>query len=83
MSLWPDVGRDILGISRALTYRQAETGAIPTLRFGRTLRVPTAALLTMLGLENSEDRGTTPRSDATTLPITGTTTSNGDGHGSG
>jgi hypothetical protein len=51
MTLWPDVGRDILGLSRPATYQAAATGAIPILRFGRTLRVPTAMLREMLGLD--------------------------------
>jgi hypothetical protein len=59
--LWPDTGR-ILGLGKATTYAAARTGAIPTLRFGARLVVPTAKLRMMLSLdtENDEGLGTTP-----------------------
>lgn len=58
MALWPDVGR-ALGISRNTAYAEARrferTGGaegIPVLRFGTSrLRVPTAALRQMLGID--------------------------------
>ena len=40
----------ILRISEGAAYRAARAGAIPVLRFGRSLRVPVAALLEMLGI---------------------------------
>lgn len=42
----------ILGISRAAAYRAAAAGDIPTLRIGRSIRVPTAALRQLLGMAN-------------------------------
>jgi hypothetical protein len=39
----------LLGISRSAGYRAA-AGDLPTIRLGRRLYVPTARLLTMLGL---------------------------------
>lgn len=46
--LWPTAGQ-ALGLSKNPTYKAAERGEIPVLRFGRSLRVPTAKLLEMLG----------------------------------
>jgi excisionase family DNA binding protein len=40
----------LLGISRSAGYRAAAAGDLPTIRLGRRLYVPTARLLTMLGL---------------------------------
>ena len=54
MKLWPDVGQR-LGLSRNGTYDAARRGEIPTLRFGRVLRVPTAAFNRML--ESGEQPG--------------------------
>jgi hypothetical protein len=51
MKLWPDVGRDILGLGRASTYGAAQRGEIPTLRIGARVVVPTARLRRMLGLD--------------------------------
>jgi hypothetical protein len=45
--LWPDAG-EALGLSRNCTYHSARRGEIPTVRFGRVLRVPIAALRRML-----------------------------------
>lgn len=50
-----DAGK-ILGLSRPSSYQAAnrflETGkGIPVLKFGRRLRVPTAQLLSLLGVE--------------------------------
>lgn len=42
---------EALGISRASAYRAAATGDIPTLRIGRRLVVPTAALRRLVGLD--------------------------------
>jgi excisionase family DNA binding protein len=52
LSLWPDVA-GLLGIGRSAVYAAAERGEIPTLRFGRRLVVPTAALRQMLGLDSN------------------------------
>ena len=40
----------LLGLSRAASYGAAKTGAIPTLRIGRRLLVPTYKFREMLGL---------------------------------
>ena len=45
--LWPDAGK-ALGLSRNSTYDAAKAGEIPTVKFGRTIRVPLAALHKML-----------------------------------
>jgi excisionase family DNA binding protein len=42
---------DALGISRASAYEGVRTGAIPSLRIGRRIVVPTAALRRMLELD--------------------------------
>ena len=41
----------LLGLSRSSAYRAATRGEIPTIRIGRRLLVPTARLMTMLGIE--------------------------------
>ncbi len=45
----------MLGVCRRTAYRAAERGQIPTIRIGRRLFVPTAKLLTMLGLDEPAD----------------------------
>jgi len=40
----------LLSISRASAYRAVQAGTLPALRFGRTVRIPTARLLGLLGL---------------------------------
>lgn len=52
LPLWPDVGQ-ILGLGKNHTYQAAEAGEIPVLRFGRSLRVPTAELRRMLRIDPS------------------------------
>lgn len=47
--VWPDAGR-ILGMSRQATYDAVTRGEIPSIRIGRRLLVPTAALRRMLQL---------------------------------
>jgi excisionase family DNA binding protein len=47
LPLWPDVGRR-LGIGRAATYEAAKRKEIPTIRIGRKILVPKAALERML-----------------------------------
>lgn len=39
------------GLGRSAAYEAARRGELPTLRFGRSLRVPTARLRVMLGLD--------------------------------
>jgi len=46
----PDAGA-LLGLGRSAAYSAAGSGQIPTLRLGRKLRVPTAALRRMVGLD--------------------------------
>lgn len=41
---------EMLGIPRAIAYRAAAAGQLPTFRIGRRLLVPTARLLDLLGL---------------------------------
>ena len=45
--LWPNAGQ-ALGLSRNATYDAARRGEIPTIRFGKLIKVPTAALRRML-----------------------------------
>lgn len=51
MSVWPTAGR-ILGLSRQSAYDAATRGDLPTIRIGRRLLVPTAALRRMLELDD-------------------------------
>jgi hypothetical protein len=50
----PDAGR-ALGISHNAAYEAAVRGEIKTMRFGRSLRVPTAWLRSALQLTDQED----------------------------
>lgn len=50
MPVWPDTGR-ALNLSKASTYEAVARGEIPSIRIGRRLLVPTAALRRMLGLD--------------------------------
>jgi hypothetical protein len=54
LPLWPDTGK-ALGLSRNATYDAARRGEIPTIRFGKLIKVPTVALHRML-----EDAGQKP-----------------------
>jgi hypothetical protein len=47
----PEVGRICYGMSRNGSYAAAGRGEIPTIKIGRLLKVPTAALRRQLGLE--------------------------------
>lgn len=47
-----DAGK-VLGLSKDSAYRAAHAGELPTLRFGRRILVPTAALLEMLGFQKA------------------------------
>lgn len=46
---------ELLGVSRGTAYAAANRGEIPVLRFGKRMVVPTAKLLTMLGIEEPGD----------------------------
>lgn len=50
LPVYPDTAR-ILGVSKASAYAAAARGEIPTIRVGRRLLVPTAALRRMLQLD--------------------------------
>lgn len=45
----PEAGA-ICGLGRSASFDAVRRGELPVIRFGRRLAVPTAALLTMLGL---------------------------------
>lgn len=47
LNLWPDTAR-ILGLSRGAIFQAAQRGEIPTIRIGRRLLVPKAALAKLL-----------------------------------
>lgn len=47
----PEVGRICYGMCRNSSYDAAKRGDIPTIKVGRLLKVPTAALRKQLGLE--------------------------------
>jgi hypothetical protein len=62
----PEAGQ-LLEIGRDAAYAAAGNGQIPTLRLGRSLRVPVPKLLELLGAQGPEDseaavttRGTSP-----------------------
>lgn len=55
----PEAGK-LLGIGRDAAYRAAESGELPTLRFGRRIVVPTAKLLALLGLDAGSNALATP-----------------------
>jgi excisionase family DNA binding protein len=44
-----------LGISRAAAYEAVKTGEIPSIRIGRRIVVPTAAVRRMLQLDKAND----------------------------
>jgi hypothetical protein len=54
LPLWPDVGGDILGLSRNASYDAAKRGDIKTISMGRLLRVPSVWLKAQLGLDDAE-----------------------------
>ena len=43
---------EVLGISRSYAYQMAATGELPTLRLGRRILVPVAALRELVGLDS-------------------------------
>jgi len=50
LTVWPETA-GILGLSKASAYEAARRGEIPTIRIGKRLLVPTAALRRMLDLD--------------------------------
>lgn len=46
----------LLGVSRRRAYELVEAGTIPAIRYGRALRVPSAKLLDLLGIQPWGDR---------------------------
>jgi hypothetical protein len=50
--VWPQAGK-ALGLTKSGAYQAAHSGELPVIRFGRLLKVPTAKLRTMLGLESA------------------------------
>ncbi len=52
----PEAGRQ-LGLGRNASYEAAKRGDLPTIRIGKLIRVPKAALFAMLDLSGKE---TTP-----------------------
>jgi excisionase family DNA binding protein len=57
---------EFLGLGRSSAYEAARRGDLPVLRFGRTLRVPTARLRVLLGID-PEPEADTPT--AAVLPM--------------
>lgn len=47
----PDVGRVCFGLSRNASYDAAKRGDFPTIKVGRLLKVPTAALFRLLEID--------------------------------
>ena len=45
---------ELLGLKKDAAYDAARRGEIPTIRLGRTVRVPTAKLLELLGISSTE-----------------------------
>jgi excisionase family DNA binding protein len=47
----------LLGIQRSCAYELVQDGTIPVIRYGRALRVPTARVLAMLGIDREGGDG--------------------------
>ncbi len=47
----PDVGRICFGLNTNAAYLAAKRGDFPTIRIGKLIKVPTAPLRTMLGID--------------------------------
>jgi len=54
---------ELLGVGRSLAYQKAASGELPSIRLGRRLVVPTAAILRLLGREVEAPSRTTPLED--------------------
>lgn len=50
---------DLLGIGRSSAYQAVKAGTWPTrvLRIGRTIRIPSAEVLALLGIDTDDMRG--------------------------
>ena len=59
-TLTPDETAKVLGLGRTATYEAIRRGEIPSLRFGRSVKVPTAALLRLLGHDPDSDVSPNP-----------------------
>lgn len=46
-----DVAAELLGISRASAFRAVHRGQLPSIRLGRRIVIPTAALRALLSLD--------------------------------
>lgn len=51
----PEAGRIAYNLGRDASYAAAARGDLPTIRVGRKLRVPTAALRRLLGLDGTAE----------------------------
>jgi hypothetical protein len=49
----PDAGRLAFGLGRAASYQAVHRGDLPSIRCGRRIVVPTAALRRLLGLDQA------------------------------
>jgi hypothetical protein len=75
----PEAGQ-VLGLGRDASFRSAKRGEIPTLRLGRKLRVPVPALLTLLGVPQTDSEpgpSTGPGIALTSVPATGDRSNHG------
>jgi len=54
---------DLLGLGRSSAYEAVRRGEIPTIRFGRLIRVPTASLRRLVGIDPD------PESDSPTAQV--------------
>lgn len=66
-----DAGR-LVGLGRSASYEAANRGELPTIRFGRRLVVPTAALRQLLALDPRNDEGAPDDKGADVITLTGT-----------
>ena len=60
---------ETLGIGRSAAYEAVRRGEIPSIRIGRRVLVPTAALRVLLGIDAPPSPSPTP--DAEVVPIRG------------
>jgi excisionase family DNA binding protein len=59
-----DVAAEALGLSRATVYRLARNGELPVIRLGGSLRVSTAELRRLCGMEPSPSTYRAPSDEA-------------------
>jgi excisionase family DNA binding protein len=62
----PEAGQ-LLSLGRDSSYRAAARGEIPTLRLGRSLRVPVPKLLELIGIPQADSEASAP-TDALAQP---------------